>query len=79
MFSTSWGRNDPPDASSDGDPGDTGDPLSIVRRRLGTVKTVEMELEYGSKFNDSLAFGPTLILDQEDAQTRELRVRLWDD
>lgn len=57
----------------------TGGALGTVRRRLGTAKTVEIDLEYGSGFDERLALGAALMLDQEDAETRELRALMSDD
>lgn len=57
----------------------TGGSVGTVRRRVGITKTVEIEVEYGSGFDERLALGAALILDQEDAETRELRVLSWDD
>lgn len=47
--------------------------LGTVRRKLGTAKTIEIDLEYGSGFDERLALGAALTLDQEDVETRELR------
>ena len=53
--------------------------LGTVRRRVGVTKTVEIDLEYGSGFDEGLALGVALILDQADAETRELRALTWND
>ncbi|MEF8841146.1 MAG: hypothetical protein V5A62_05915 [Haloarculaceae archaeon] len=57
----------------------TGSVLGTVRRRVGVTKTVEIDLAYGSEFDERLALGAALILDQEDTETRELRALTWDD
>lgn len=57
----------------------TGGSLGTVRRRVGVTNTVEIDLKYSSGFDERLAVGAALILDQEDAETRELRALTWND